>query len=426
VPTGDGAEQAYRELAVASHRPPQMAYRHGHEAGHAVEGGGAQHSAVQARCRPRDLKEPMPTLQATAIPFHVPALPDVEGFLADARAIVESGVLSQGPFVRRLEFAMRDLTGSAEVVAVSNCSDGLIAALSVLAPAGGEVILPGFTYLATWQAAVLAGMVPVVADVDERGLLDPEAVSTALTARTGAILAVHLTGAPAPMAELREIADRAGVPLLADAAHAIGARLRDRPVGAAGDAEVFSIGATKQLAAGEGGFVALRDGNGAAEVRRFALQGHLPGAMDVVGPGMNLRLPELSAALALRGLDGFGAQLNRRDEIHQWYERAFAGLPLRLSRAAPGDRSSHKDQLVWVDEPADRAPLRAHLARRGIETKPYYDVAVPDLTAFVGRVSSADRSRQLAARSFALPIHARLSDGEVELIVEAVAEHFGR
>lgn len=366
----------------------------------------------------------MQATQAATVRFHVPALPDVDGFLEDAREILESGWLSQGPFVHRLEEVFRDLVGAEEAVAVSNASDGLIAALSVLGRPGGEVIVPGYTYLATWQSVVWAGMVPVVADVDDQALLDPDAAADALTPKTVAILPVHMTGAPADMDSLREVAERAGVALIADAAHAVGAHTPRGPVGRDGDAEVFSIGATKQLAAGEGGIVVLRDAAHAESVRRFALQGHLPGAMDPIGPGLNLRLPELSAALALRGLPGLESQLRRRQVIHDHYSRAFAALPLRLSGPRAGERSGHKDQVVWLADPSHRAPIRTYLAERGVETKGYYDLAVADTRTFEGRVASTSRSRDLAARSFALPIHGRLSDDDVARVIDGVCSWF--
>jgi len=134
------------------------------------------------------------------------------------------------------------------VVAASNGTGALIAALTVLGEPGAEAIIPGYTFTATWGAVRWAGMVPVVADVDARGLLDPAAVAAAVTPRTRVIVPVPIAGQPAPMAELRGIADRAGARIVADAAHAFGSRHVDRPVGADGDAEVFSIGATKPLA----------------------------------------------------------------------------------------------------------------------------------------------------------------------------------
>lgn len=360
------------------------------------------------------------------IAFHRPAEIDIEAFLADARAIVTSGRLSEGPYVRQLEHALGPWLGDRDVVAVSNASDGLIAALSLVARRGAEVIIPGYTYLATWQAVGWAGMVPVVVDVDDRGLLDPEAVAQAITGRTGAILAVHLAGSLAPMRSLRALADRHGIALVADAAHALGATDGEVSVGSLGDFEVVSFGATKQVAAGEGGALAVRDPSSVSLARRWALQGHEPSEMDAIGDGMNLRLGELTAALAIRQLERLDAQLARREAIHRRYATAFAAAPLRLSGPRGVERSAHKDQIVWLDHPADRGPLRAALVAAGVETKAYYDVAVPDLTAFHGRVASADASRKLAACSFAVPIHSGLRDDEVERVIDAVCRHFGR
>ena len=206
--------------------------------------------------------------------------------------------------------------------------------------------------------------------------------------------------------------------MIADAAHAIGARDGDLTTGSLGDAEVVSIGATKQVAAGEGGAVTVRDHARLPDMRRYKLQGREPGAMDALGPGMNLRLSEITAALALRQLDGLEVQLARRRAIHERYAAGFAGLPLRISGIGSGSRvSAHKDQLVWPDDPSDRARIRAALTAAKIESKAYYEVAVPDLTAFTGRVASAERSRSLAKRSFAIPIHARLQDDEVDRVI---------
>ena len=303
---------------------------------------------------------------------------------------------------------------------MSNCSDGLIAALWAIREPGAEVIVPGFTYLATWQAVIWAGMTPVIADVDERGLLDPAAAEAAVSPRTRAILGVHLAGHPADLAGLRGVADRHGLALLFDSAHALGARWVDRQVGAGGDLEVFSIGPTKQIGVNEGGFVVVNDAAATDAVRRFATQGHRVGELDALGMGMNLRMPELTAAMAMRALPELDARLERRDAISARYHDAWRDLPLRIPGPAAGERSAHKDELVFVDDSALREPLREHLATAGVATKPYYDPAIPDLSAFSGIVASADRSRDLARRTFAVPIHGRLSDDDVERVVAAM------
>jgi dTDP-4-amino-4,6-dideoxygalactose transaminase len=357
---------------------------------------------------------------APPIPFHVPDRVDIDGFLGDARTILESGRLSLGPFTDRVQTELGPWVGPGTVAAVSNCSDGLIAALWAIREPGGEVIVPGFTYLATWQAVIWAGMTPVVADVDGRGLLDPDAVAAAVSPRTRAILGVHIAGHPADRVGLRAVADRHGLALIFDSAHALGARWADRPVGAGGDIEVFSIGPTKQLGVSEGGFVVANDRELATRVRRFAHQGHELGELDALTLGMNLRMPELTAALALRALPELDGRLAIRATVDARYREAWQDLPVTLMDVLPGERPAFKDELVFVDDPASRAPLRAHLAASGIETRPYYDPAIPDLTAFEGRIASADRARDLATRSFAVPIHGRLSAADVDRIATAM------
>jgi dTDP-3-amino-3,4,6-trideoxy-alpha-D-glucose transaminase len=215
--------------------------------------------------------------------LNVPTMPDIDGFLDDARAILESGWLAGGAHVSALEGELGPWTGREHIVAVTSATSGLIAALTTLGEPGGEVIVPGYTFLATWQTVLWARMTPVVADVDDRGLLDPTAVLAAASARTRLVVPVHLSGQPAPADALAAVADRIGARLVYDAAHALGARHVDRPVGADGDAEVFSISATKPLGAGEGGFITARDPDLESRLRRFAFYGGRPGDIDTYG-----------------------------------------------------------------------------------------------------------------------------------------------
>jgi dTDP-4-amino-4,6-dideoxygalactose transaminase len=136
--------------------------------------------------------------------------------------------------------------------------------------------------------------------------------------------------------------------------------------------------------------------------------------------GMNMRMPELTAAMALRALPELGTRLDRREAIQRRYRDAWNHLPLTIPGPAGGERSAHKDALVYTEGADARKPLRAHLAASGIATRTYYDPAIPDLTAFSGVVASADRSRRLARRSLALPIHGRLSDGQVDRVIAAM------
>ena len=132
---------------------------------------------------------------------------------------------------------------------------------------------------------------------------------------------------------------------------------------------MFSIGPTKQLGVSEGGLVVANDPGLAGRVRRFSTQGHRLGELDAIGMGMNLRLPELTAAMALRALPMLDARLAARAAIAERYRAAWRGLPLRLPGPQAGERSAFKDLLVFLDDPTDRPALRDHLAAAGVATR---------------------------------------------------------
>ena len=360
----------------------------------------------------------------SVVRFNIPTPPDIDAFLADAREILESGWLSGSKHVAALERELRSWTESEHVVAVTSATSGLIAALDTFGEPGGEVIIPGYTFLATWQAVAWADMTAVVADVDERGLLDPAAVLAAATPKTRVVVPVHLSGNPAAADKLAAVASRIGARLVFDAAHALGARHNDRFVGGDGDAEVFSMGATKPLGADEGGIVTARTAEAEEQLRRFAWHGGAPGNIDPYGRGLNLRVPELTAALARRCLERLDAQIDRRAEIHRRYAEAWSGLPLRLSGPLPGQRSAFKEQMVWLANQADREPLMAYLDAARIQYRLYHSIVIPDLSAFEGRVASVDRSRWLAERSICVPMHGRLTDADVDRVIEGVGSFF--
>ena len=244
--------------------------------------------------------------------------------------------------------------------------------------------------------------------------------------RTRAILGVHLAGQPADLAGLRAVADRHGLALLFDSAHALGARWVDRPVGAGGDIEVFSIGPTKQLGVNEGGLIVVNDTAVVDAVRRFATQGHRLGELDAIGMGMNLRMPELTAAMAVRALPELDARLARRARDRRPVPRGVA----RPATASPRPgrrraiRASRTSSCSSTKRPL-RAPLREHLAAAGVATRTYYDPAIPDLTAFSGRVASADRGRDLARRSLRRADPRPPADADVERVVAAMLSYPG-
>ena len=262
--------------------------------------------------------------------------------------VLESGSLSQflgawgeeflgGVWVRRCEEVVRQRLGAAHAVSVNSASTALQVSLAAVGvEPGDEVIVPPYTMSATAAAVVLAGAVPVFADIeDETYGLDPDSVAERITPRTTAIIAVHLFGHPARMGELTSLAQRNGLRLIEDAAQSLGARWHGRETGTIGDAGVLSLNRHKIIQSGEGGVVVTADARVAQVAQLVRNHGEvvvaktdLPGIANTVGS--NYRLSELHAAVAT-------AQLAKLDDLLRTRQELGARLGGRL-RDLPGLR----------------------------------------------------------------------------------------
>jgi dTDP-4-amino-4,6-dideoxygalactose transaminase len=240
----------------------------------------------------------------------------------------------------------------------------------------GEIILPSFTFFATGHAALWNGLRPVFADCNEDTWnVSPLDVEQKISERTSAILAVHLYGNPCDVEALARLASRNRLKLIFDAAHGFGSEYRGHPVGQFGDAEVFSLSPTKLLVAGEGGLVTTSDATLARTIRGMRNYGDL-GMYDPEWLGMNARMPEFNAALALAGLPLMEAKIARRNWIADKYTNLLSQLPgLRFQKVLPEDISTHKDYSIHITSETFgmcRNTLAEALSSEGIETKKYF------------------------------------------------------
>ncbi|MEU4576406.1 DegT/DnrJ/EryC1/StrS family aminotransferase [Nonomuraea sp. ATR24] len=256
-------------------------------------------------------------------------------------------------------------------VAVGNATLGLFAALKGLGVGrGDEVIVPAYTFVASATAVLLAGAVPVIADVDPEHLhLCPRAVAGAVTPRTAAVMPVHLAGSPAAMDELAAVAARHGLAVVEDAAQAHGAAYRGRPVGGLGDAGVFSFQSSKAMTAGEGGMIVCRDESAYEAVWSVCNVGRRLGGQWYGHPsvGWNLRLTEIQAALLLPWLDRLDGELARRDAFCAALTAELAHLPVSAVPAPEGTtRDSRHLLMLRVEAPVDRDFLLAAMAAEGV------------------------------------------------------------
>jgi dTDP-4-amino-4,6-dideoxygalactose transaminase len=358
------------------------------------------------------------------LPLARPTIPDPDRVAGRLREILESGVLTNGPTVRELEERAADYIGVGHAVAVSSCTAGLMLVLRV-SDLTGDVVLPSFTFQATAHAVSWNGLRPAFGDIDPDTLtLSAEAAERVTGMRTSAILATHTYGTPADVEGLAASARRSGIRLFFDAAHAFGARHGDRSVGGFGDAEVFSLTPTKPLVAGEGGIVTTNDEGLAAEIRLARDYGKEPD-YDCRIIGLNARMSELHAAVALASLEGIDERVARRNELAAAYRDALGGIPgIGFPLVRPGDLSTYKDLTILVDADVfglDPASLGRALAAEGVETRRYYAPPVHRTTAYRSLANGAlPVTERSAQRVLTLPMWEGMTSERIAELSEAV------
>jgi dTDP-3-amino-3,4,6-trideoxy-alpha-D-glucose transaminase len=350
---------------------------------------------------------PIPLVDVKA--QYEPLLPRIREAIED---VLTSGEFILGPNVAAFEREAADYLGVKESVGVANGTDALVLVMDALGiGAGDEVICPAFTFYATAEAIARRGATPVFADVDAGTMnLDPEDVAARITPRTKAILAVHLFGRPAPLAELA----RLGVPVIEDAAQAFGSP----DVARVGVASTFSFYPTKNLfCIGDGGLVSMDDPELADRVRMLRFHGSRD-KVDFELIGYNSRLDEIQAAvlrLFLAELDGWVAA--RREAAAR-----YAELGLGTVCELPEDEPGHVYHL-FVCRSLERDRIRAALKEAGIGSAVYYTTPLhlqPAL-AYLGYGRGALHvTEQLAQENFSVPIWAGIDTATQEQVVSAV------
>ena len=306
-----------------------------------AEAAGGWRGMVRAGARLAILEDPQAVVWDPATPIHIslPSLPPIDVFAPDVAQIVSSRWTSNsGPYCDRLEAETREYLDVEHVVAAPSGDVALgmaFQAVRTLLPGRDEVIVPSYTFPSTANAVIRAGLRPRFCDVDPSSLCaTEESVRPLLSSRTAAIVPVHAHGNPCDMPSFESLAAESGAMLVSDAAAALGATFDGRRIGGFGDLEVFSLSSTKVMTAGEGGLLACRDGDLASLLRRIGRYGlQSDYESDVVG--INGRLAELPAALALRGLPLLDGWLGDRRRAGELYAELLAECPgVRLQQLA--------------------------------------------------------------------------------------------
>jgi dTDP-4-amino-4,6-dideoxygalactose transaminase len=358
----------------------------------------------------------------TFLSFQPPAVGEEE--IAAVAETIRTGWLTTGPRAAELERRMAEYLEAKHVLAVTSGTAALhLALLAVGVRPGHEVITSSLTWPTTANVIVHCGATPLFADVRDDTLnVDPERVRELVSPRTRAILPVHLYGQPADLDPLRDL----GLPVVEDAAHALESRYRGRKIGSISDATCFSLYATKNVAAGEGGLLATNDDAVAAAVDdlRVMRRGH--GSLyDIAVPGYKANLSDVLAAIALVQLD----KLERHAEIRRRHFAAYDDAVEELDgieRVARDPRDAHALHLYVVrvsPELAPRDDVQRALAEENVGTSIHF-LPVHELSAYRDRLAPHQPplpvTERAGAEVLSLPLSPAHSEGDIRDAIDAL------
>jgi dTDP-4-amino-4,6-dideoxygalactose transaminase len=341
--------------------------------------------------------------------------------------VIRSGGLAQGRVVAEFERRFADLVGVQHAVAVNSGTTALVAALQALdLQPGDEVVTSPFTFVATLNAILEAGATATFADIDSTDFaVDPIAVEAAIGERTRVLLPVHLYGQAAPVDRLGQLADAGHLALVEDAAQAHGATLNGQGVGSFGIG-CFSFYGTKNLTTGEGGMITTDDADIADRLRVLRNQGMRQRYQYEVA-GHNYRLTDLQAALVLPQLDVYDANVAARRANAERLNEGLQGLIGLITPAEVEGRAHVWHQYtvrITAEAKLSRDQFIESLAEVGVGSGVYYPKVVFDYDCYINhpRVRTADVpvARQIAREVVSLPVHPRVSAGDIDDIVATV------
>ncbi|NEO43866.1 MAG: DegT/DnrJ/EryC1/StrS family aminotransferase [Moorea sp. SIO4A3] len=375
--------------------------------------------------------------------FGSPAIEDAE--IQEVVTSMKTGWLGTGPKVAQFENDFRTYKGAKYAVAVNSCTAALH--LSMLAAGlqpGDEVITTAVTFCATVNAIIHAGATPVLADIDPVTMnIDPVQVEAKITPKTKAIIPVHFAGRACDMNALCEIAKRHNLKLIEDCAHAIETEYKGRKAGTFGDFGCFSFYVTKNIITGEGGMVLTHSEEYAAHIKMLGLHGMSKDAWKrfgdegykhykVVECGFKYNMMDLQGAIGIHQLQRIEPYWQRRQEIWQRYNEAFANLPIGLpADPEPETRHAYHLYTILVDEAkagisrdefldgmtAENIGVGVHYL--SIPEHPYYQ------QTFGWQPENYPKAMAIGRQTVSLPLSAKLTDEDVKDVILTVKKVIG-
>jgi dTDP-4-amino-4,6-dideoxygalactose transaminase len=363
-------------------------------------------------------------------------------------ACLRSGWIGTGPRVAQFEadFAAYKGTTASHAAAVNSCTAALhVSMVAAGLDAGAEVITTPLTFCATVNAIVHAGLTPVLADIDPVShCIDPAAIEAAITPRTQAILPVHFAGRSCDMDEIMRIADKHGLAVIEDCAHAIETTWKGRPAGTFGDFGCFSFYVTKNVVTGEGGMILGRSEAHISRAKMLALHGMSKDAWhrfgdkgykhyQVVETGFKYNMMDLQAALGLGQLRRVETNWQKRQALWLHYMQALSDLPIGLPASVDAAQSRHAYHLftVQIDEAragTDRDSFLNAMNAAGIGTGVHY-LSLAEHPVYQERFGwHAEQwvnAMRVGRQTVSLPISAKLENADAVRVIEAVRARVG-
>ncbi|MGQ0376502.1 MAG: DegT/DnrJ/EryC1/StrS family aminotransferase [Nitrososphaerota archaeon] len=373
---------------------------------------------------------------AIKVPFILPQITN-----EDKRSIndaLQSPLLTDGPKLRQFESAFAKFTGTKYAVGVSNGTAALQLSLKALnIGRNDEVIIPDMTFVATASAVLLAGATPVLADVNYDDLnISLNSIKNSITSKTKAILPVHFAGRICNITEIQKIANKHGLFIIEDCAHAIGTKMKNKHVGTFGDAGCFSFYPTKNITTIEGGmiitnskkiaeYVGMARNHGITKSLEQRFSGGMPWDYDVLEPGYNYRLDEIRAALGISQLQKIKKMNIQRKNAFKYYNlklKAVKGIDVPL--LTYNEEHAYHLYILKIQKEYDmsRNNLFLKLLKNGIRTsvhyKPLHKFSVFKKLAKV--YDSLKNSKELYQKIISLPLYSQISKNEQDKVISCI------
>ncbi len=379
-------------------------------------------------------------MRQTFLPFALPDVDDTE--LQQIKEALDSGWITTGPKTHQFEAEFAAGVGAKHAIAVNSCTAAMHLALDAIGLArGDEVITTPYTFAATAEVIRYFDARPVFVDVDPRCLnMAPDLLAAAITSRTRAIIPIHVAGQSAALDEIHAVARRHGLPVIEDAAHAFPTRYKGRMIGSLSEFTCFSFYATKTLTTGEGGMICTEDDAWAERCRIMALHGISKDAWkrytaegswyyEIIAPGYKYNMTDVAAAMGLAQLRKADRMWQRRRDIAAQFNQAFGGLP---QLQIPHDRADcqHAWHLYMLRLNLEglrigRAEFIEELKRRNIGVSVHF-IPLHIHPYYRESYGYCPEDFPIAYREYqreiSLPIYSKMSDADVEDVIDAVTQ----